>query len=225
MCERLGFRKEYLVGILNTLEEIAEPLDTMEEFAKRLKYLEKCMKESRFNNNGNAVTLSTFHSSKGLEFTCVYMVDLIEGVIPSSDDSKKQKDQNADMEEAVRLFYVGMTRAKQLLELISYNRRNGELVQQSQFVTDVRNIQDPPKEIPSKPSGVKVRGAKPSVPYNPNAIRNAEQLTPGMKIQHRVFGKGEIVQTDGDSIEIRFHVETKRLSMNICIEMGLLEPL
>ncbi len=230
MCERLGFRKDYLVGILNTLEEIAEPLDTMEDFAKRLKFLEKNMKESKFNKNGSAVTLSTLHSSKGLEFRAVYMIDLVEGVIPSNDDDKKlENDLPADMEEAVRLFYVGMTRAKQRLELLSYKKRDGEFVQPSRFVTDIRNIQDPPKaeEIPVKPpDGKKARRpAKPSLPFNPNAIKAIEQLESGKKVQHRVFGSGEIVLLDGDSLEIRFPSELKRLSVNICLEMGLLEPL
>ncbi|WP_256760059.1 ATP-dependent helicase [Cohnella sp. WQ 127256] len=228
MCERLGFRKEYLIGILNTLEEIAEPLNTMEEFAKRLKYLEQSMKNSKFNNNGSAVTLSTLHSSKGLEFEYVYMIDLVEGVIPSSDDHKKfEKGQLEEMEEAVRLFYVGMTRAKQQLELLSYKMRDGEQVQTSQFVTNVQHIQNPPKDIPSQQAvGTKVRQLKPkaSVPYNPNALKDIEQFVAGSKVQHRVFGSGDIVLVDGDSVEIEFQAETKRLSVNICIEMGLLEP-
>jgi DNA helicase-2/ATP-dependent DNA helicase PcrA len=230
MCERLGFRKDYLVGILNTLEEIAEPLDTMEDFAKRLKFLEKNMKESKFNKNGSAITLSTLHSSKGLEFSSVYMIDLVEGVIPSNDDNKKlENDQPGDMEEAVRLFYVGMTRAKQRLELLSYKKKDGEPVQTSRFVTAIRDIQDPPKaeKIPIKPpEGKKTRrDAKPSVPNNPNAIKNIDKLEAGKRVQHRVFGGGEIVLLDGDSVEIRFSSETKRLSVNICLEMGLLEPL
>lgn len=224
MCERLGFRKEYLIGILNTLEEIAEPLSTMEEFAKRLKFLEKNMKQSKHNNNGSAVTLSTLHSSKGLEFRSVFMIDLVEGIIPSSDDAKKhEKGQSADMEEAVRLFYVGMTRAKQQLELLSYNKRDGENVRESQFVANVRDIQDPPKKIPSKSAGKQTREVKATVPINPRAIRDPGKFAAGKKVQHRVFGNGEIVLVDGDSVEIRFSSELKRLSVNICIEMGLLE--
>ncbi|BBI34852.1 DNA helicase [Cohnella abietis] len=225
MCERLGFRKEYLVGILNTLEEIAEPLDTMEQFAKRLKFLEKNMKDSKYNKNGSAVTLSTLHSSKGLEFKHVYMIDLVEGVIPSNDDNKKfEKGQHMEMEEAVRLFYVGMTRAKSGLELLSYKKKDGENVRQSQFVTEVSNIQDPPKEIPSKPAGKRARTVKKQEhPYNPNAFKEITQFAVGKKVQHRVFGNGEIIEVDGDSVEIRFASIVKRLSVNICIEMGLLE--
>ncbi|MED1852212.1 ATP-dependent helicase, partial [Brevibacillus borstelensis] len=68
MCERLGFRKEYLLGILNTLEEIAVGLETLEEFASRLKHLASVLKTAKSRKGQNVVTFSTFHSAKGLEF-------------------------------------------------------------------------------------------------------------------------------------------------------------
>ena len=55
MCERLGFRKENLIGILNTLEDIADGLETLEDFANRLKYLEAVMKASKKNKHADAV--------------------------------------------------------------------------------------------------------------------------------------------------------------------------
>jgi DNA helicase-2/ATP-dependent DNA helicase PcrA len=224
MCERLGFRKDYLVGILNTLEEIAEPLDSMEDFAKRLKFLESNMKQSRFNNKSSAVTLSTLHSSKGLEFDQVYMIDLVDGVIPAKEDNKKgEKSRLEDMEEAVRLFYVGMTRARRELELLAYARKEGENVVESPFVTAVRHIQNPPKEIASQPVVMNAREIKPLSPHNPNAIQDAAQFVLGKSVQHRVFGNGEIVQLDGDGIEVKFQSVIKRLSVMMCIERGLLE--
>lgn len=60
----------------------------MEEFAARLKHLEAKLKTSQFKKDENAVTFSTFHSAKGLEFEKVYMIDLIDGVIPSAEDKK-----------------------------------------------------------------------------------------------------------------------------------------
>lgn len=141
MCERLGFRKEYLIGILNTLEEIAGSLESMEEFAARLKYLESVLKNARSRKGQNVVTFSTFHSSKGLEFERVYMIDLVEGIIPATSEITNV----VHMEEATRLFYVGMTRAKKHLEMIVYRKRDGEDATESQFVTAVRNIVNPPK--------------------------------------------------------------------------------
>lgn len=144
MCERLGFRKDYLIGILNTLEDIAEGLETMADFAARLKYLETVLRGAKSRRGQNAVTFSTFHSSKGLEFDQVFMVDLIEGVIPAKEDGKRGADGSAPlMEEAVRLFYVGMTRARKSLTMITYGQRDGEQTEESSFMTAVRDIAEP----------------------------------------------------------------------------------
>ncbi|ALS23714.1 ATP-dependent helicase [Paenibacillus naphthalenovorans] len=220
MSERLGFRKEYVFGILNTLEEIADGLETMEDFAKRLKYLESVMKSSRFNKNRNAVTFSTLHSAKGLEFKRVYMIDLIDGIIPSNDDLEKNGAGKQEfMEEAVRLFYVGMTRAKMELKLITYQKRDGEKVKESLFVSDVRSIIAPPK-----PMQTQVPKEEPSKPHNPKAIRNKNELKLGSIVEHRVFGRGEIIKINGERIHIRFQAGVKALSILTCIEAGLLEP-
>ncbi|MFX7329416.1 3'-5' exonuclease, partial [Acinetobacter baumannii] len=69
------------------------------------------------------------------------MIDLIDGIIPSSEDFRDDlaTSNKALMEEAARLFYVGMTRAKHHLELIVYRERDGEKVNESIFVLDVKN--------------------------------------------------------------------------------------
>lgn len=229
MCERLGFRKEYLLGILNTLEEIAIGLETMEEFASRLKYLESVLKNARFKKGQNVVTFSTFHSSKGLEFERVYMIDLIDGIIPTSDDLKNGAAGEGAMEEAVRLFYVGMTRAKKHLELISYKERDGKMVQESPFVLQVRKIINPEYEImiqedtTSSKTKRAIKVGKTTIPYNPNAIRDQKDITSGMDIKHRVFGHGVIIKSDGEMIEVRFASGVKNLALKTCLEMGLLE--
>lgn len=213
MCERLGFRKEYLIGILNTLEEIAAGLSTMEEFAGRLKYLEAALRTAKSKRGQNVVTFSTMHSSKGLEFERVYMIDLVEGILPSKDD----KGNPEMMEEATRLFYVGMTRAKRHLELISYKKRDGAEATESRFVTAVRSIQHQPQEpIPS-----------PRIPappeVNPNAIRSESELIEGGAVLHRAFGLGVIEKVTPERIHIRFEAEEKALSTRTCLDMGLLE--
>lgn len=213
MCERLGFRKEYLIGILNTLEEIAAGLTTMEEFAGRLKYLEAALRTARSKRGQNVVTFSTMHSSKGLEFERVYMIDLVEGILPSKDD----KGNPEMMEEATRLFYVGMTRAKRHLELISYKKRDGAEATESRFVTAVRSIQHPPQEPAPSPR----IPAPPEV--NPNAIRSESELIEGGAVLHRAFGLGVIEKVTPERIHIRFEAEEKALSTRTCLDMGLLE--
>ncbi|WP_135557248.1 ATP-dependent helicase [Paenibacillus cymbidii] len=218
MCERFGFRKEYLIGILNTLEEIADQLESMEQFAARLKHLEAALAAARSRRGQNAVTFSTFHSAKGLEFDHVYMIDLVEGVIPSPDD----KGDSALMEEAARLFYVGMTRARSHLELLAYRERDGEKTAESTFVADMKRILAPPL-----PTG-KERGAAGQAapqPVNSKAFRSPAEVVAGSSVRHRVFGAGVVESVEGDHLEMRFPTAgLKKLSLGKCLEMGLLEP-
>jgi DNA helicase II / ATP-dependent DNA helicase PcrA len=222
LCERLGFRKEYLIGILNTLEEIADTLPTMEEFASRLKHLESVLKTAKLRKGQNAVTFSTIHSSKGLEFERVYMIDLIDGMIPSSDDLGS----DVLLEEATRLFYVGMTRAKKHLELIVYRERDGEKTAESPFVSAVRHIMNPPVQSNEKEwlnSSIR-KGNAVRVPFNPNAIRTRSEVVVGKVVKHRVFGTGTIIHVHEETVHIRFEVSEKALSIPTCLEMGLIEP-
>ncbi|GKU76434.1 ATP-dependent helicase [Paenibacillus sp. L3-i20] len=251
MCERLGFSKEYLIGILNTLEDIADGLETMADFANRLKYLEAVLKGAKSRRGQNVVTFSTFHSAKGLEFDHVYMVDLIEGIIPSSDETKSSEADGTQplMEEAVRLFYVAMTRARRHLELVAYEQRDGEKKSESSFMTAVRDIVDPSRRERKEASalerskgvssmsvmreesssGVKFKSitagrvAK-QAEVNPNAIRSQSLLVEGTAVRHRVFGAGVIEAMDGERVTIRFGTSNvKTLAISMCLEMGLLE--
>ncbi|KWZ82554.1 UvrD/REP helicase [Heyndrickxia coagulans] len=222
MCKKFGFRKEYLIGVLNTLEDIADTLVTMEEFAARLKHLAHILKTAKGNKGRHAVTLSTFHSSKGLEFEKVYMIDLVDGIIPGNDE----KEDDLLMEESVRLFYVAMTRAKKSLEMVSYEKRNGSRAMDSPFVAAVKGIVNSVEKAGKTKPDIEVAriGKKTvSIPQNPNAIKDASAFVAGKKIQHRVFGHGEIVDIDGDTLAIRFEKRTIKLSALTCIEKGLLE--
>ena len=219
IAKNLKFNKDYLLGILHTLEQIARPLRTMEEFAARLDYLQSVIHTSKFKKNEDVVTLSTFHSSKGLEFKSVYMIDLIQGVIPTDDDLENTE----LLEEAVRLFYVGMTRAESSLELIAYKKQFGKSVRPSQFILDVKNIITPPVKASRREPLKRDQAGKPIIPHNPNAIKNAENLKQGITVKHRVFGSGTIAQLNQEHIEIKFQRETKKLSIQTCMDMGLLE--
>lgn len=75
----------------------------------------------------NAITITTVHSSKGLEFRVVFLINLVSDRFPSRDRAEKipipekllkehiSEESDFHMEEERRLFYVGMTRAKELL--------------------------------------------------------------------------------------------------------------
>ncbi|HVH47237.1 MAG TPA: UvrD-helicase domain-containing protein [Labilithrix sp.] len=80
---------------------------------------------------GNVVTLSTLHGSKGLEFDVVFLIGCEEGLIPHTrtletkvtDAAGSAGGSPQDIEEERRLFYVGVTRARQRLELLRCKHR------------------------------------------------------------------------------------------------------
>lgn len=83
-----------------------------------------------FANQGKSpdqINLMTLHSSKGLEFSVVFILGMENGAFPSSYDNTEAK-----QAEPLRLFYVGVTRAKHQVHLM-YNRN------ESPFVTKIRN--------------------------------------------------------------------------------------
>jgi len=74
---------------------------------------------------GNVATLSTLHGSKGLEFDHVFLIGCEEGLIPHSRTLNERATDAVvqDVEEERRLFYVGVTRARQRLELLRCKHR------------------------------------------------------------------------------------------------------
>ena len=100
--------------------------------------------------DGERVSLLTLHAAKGLEFPVVFIVGCDEGLIPL-----KREGLESDSEEERRLFYVGMTRAKQRLYLISARKRflYGQFYQSgpSPFLKDIdRELKETAAVVPKK---------------------------------------------------------------------------
>jgi DNA helicase-2/ATP-dependent DNA helicase PcrA len=103
---------------------------------------------------GREVTLSSLHSAKGLEFSVVFLVGCVEGVLPHArtTDPRITDASMADIEEERRLFYVGVTRARDVLYLTRHRERvhRGRLakITPSRFLdglpeTDIESYQSP----------------------------------------------------------------------------------
>lgn len=210
-AEKFGFRIEVLLDILNTLEQIAEPYTTMEAFAKRLKELDTLTQKAKKIKDPQAVTLSTFHSAKGLEFDHVYMIDCHNGTIPSDEDSRDAE----KLEEARRLFYVGMTRARHHLELLTYVEKDGKEKTESRFVSEVRSILLKNKKQQELAIYQKEHA-------NPNTIYEVNELIAGLAIIHTKFGEGHIVRIKSDRAILQFEDIQKELSIQMIIDKGLL---
>lgn len=117
-------------GIVNFSKNTA----SLEDFFDRIA-LQK--PEDHFEFNVEKVSLMTLHASKGLEFPVVFITGCEEGLLPLS-----LAGMQSDPEEERRLFYVGMTRAKQYLYLTNTHKRflYGHAYQnrQSRFLSDIQ---------------------------------------------------------------------------------------
>lgn len=127
---------ETLSTILYYLKLIGENCQDLNSFICRLKSIQYLCKNS--HNNTDNLTLSTIHSAKGLEFDSVYMIDLVDGEFPNSSSIEEFYNKNyGPLEEERRLFYVGMTRAKRYLSLISMKSINNTTVENSRFLGEL----------------------------------------------------------------------------------------
>lgn len=106
------------------LEHVRIYTDELEEQAKQ--------KGCRQSVEEDKVQLMTMHAAKGLEFRAVYIIHANEGDIPY----QKAKTPR-ELEEERRLFYVGMTRAKEELTISYYVENNGNRAERSRFVNEI----------------------------------------------------------------------------------------
>ncbi len=133
--EYAAYRKAslpHLIEIANEITETAKGMKTAAQFAKHLDEMSRQMQEQGREQKQNAVTLTTFHSAKGLEFSVVFLPSLAEGILPY----ERNKD-GASLEEERRLFYVGLTRTKDLLFLSFARNRYDKPVKPSRFLLEL----------------------------------------------------------------------------------------
>jgi DNA helicase-2/ATP-dependent DNA helicase PcrA len=106
------------------------------------------------------VTLSTLHGAKGLEFDVVFLIGCVEGQLPHSrtTDPKVTEIAGTDVEEERRLFYVGVTRARERLYLCRFRKRSlrGQVIPQtpSRFLEGLPEAQI---EVYERPEGKELR--------------------------------------------------------------------
>ena len=183
-------------------------------------------------NTDNFVTLITLHNTKGLEYNKVIITGLEEEVFP-----RKGKD-GADLEEERRLFYVGITRAKNELYVTSAANRNmyGSLqfLEPSRFLIEAASAF---KIVGNKPLSFGTSGSRTRSFFEPNSYSTggygtsgygkyssvaanygnksylAEKWTKGTKVFHDDYGYGVIQSArfvdEEYKIEVRFSGGTK----------------
>jgi DNA helicase-2/ATP-dependent DNA helicase PcrA len=144
------YLKEYAEARKIKVEELTDILDELMANAKEFKSFEqwftyideykvelKKQSEKVADNDVDSVTIATIHSSKGLEFPVVFVVDANEGITPH-----KKAVLDIDIEEERRLFYVAITRAKDYLYILSARERYNKTMDPSRFVEELKIKED-----------------------------------------------------------------------------------
>ena len=171
---------------------------------------------------GNVPTLLTLHAAKGLEFGAVFIVGLDDGILPHS----RSFDEPEEMEEERRLFYVGITRAKDKLYLVRSIQRGGRGMAEETYPS--RFLDDLPADllVGKTRTGRAMRGAPPENKWQAyrtqlqSASTMETRFRAGIRIQHQVWGDGIVldsrIQDDDEIVDVVFEsVGIKRLSASL----------
>ena len=141
--------------------------------------------------SSSGVSLMTLHSAKGLEFPRVYIVGVEDGLLPHTNSM----DYAEDLEEERRLFYVGMTRARQHLTLTSARKRR--VYQNWMANSPSRFLSEIPKEL------LKVFGLENTSPNTTEekiyeTWEDSKDIESGSSVSHPAFGKGTVESLESE---------------------------
>lgn len=200
-------------AILAVLKTIAENTNSITQFIIRIQELDNIMEESKYNKGMDSVTLTTIHSAKGLEFETCYLIDVINGYFPNCESQKEAsfETESLEYEEERRLFYVGITRAKNNLFIYDLKSWNGQLTFSSDFIRAARRIMEATGGIGR--IILKDISGPAAVPVIPNI-----KINPGNNVYHTNFGYGRVVSIDRDIIVVDFKDSgVKKMLLSLCI--------
>ena len=152
--------------------------------------------------------LSTIHASKGLEYDHVILIDAVDGLLPSADEDE-------ELEEERRLFYVGATRAKKQLEFLCYENKFGE-PSDAAFTFVSQFLGEEPKKPPEPER--KPLPAKSSGPSKEQIAAWMKDYIPGTEVTHKIFGRGLLTKREGTFATISFmEVGIKKVDLTTCL--------
>lgn len=217
------------------LRQIAKREATIESFLNRLEEL-KTLIQTKENDYTCPFILSTIHSSKGLEYTNVYLIDVTDGVFPESVPTGRtakqmKKEELETYEEERRLFYVGVTRAKNTLTILkapgTSSFVNQLLKGERAFAakSQVKKKDNLRKEKNSQKnfSKMKYKGTSSDIIDDSSFDEALRGLTEGQVVTHKKYGEGVIIGFDNPYVYIRFDQTKKAFNLVRLVESGALK--
>ncbi len=201
-------------GKLFILKMIAVNEKTIDGLLRRLSELQAIFRDKETDYSSKFI-LSTIHSSKGLEYDEVYLMDACDGVFPDKVIEMKQyadRQELRDFEEERRIFYVGMTRAMNKLNILTYNDEDSIFVREISSVPAKDRKKEQKQEKKSSKASIKkmIRtnnyAVKPAVTHD---VEYPTELVIGQRISQPKYGQGYITDVYVDEFDIptKFTVE------------------
>lgn len=217
-------RKENLDELVTIAAEFADVVDELEEEQSQtpiesfLAHVSLHAGQDELEEEEDKVTLMTLHTSKGLEFPVVYIAGLDEEMLPHSRSVRTGSDK--EIEEERRTFYVGVTRAQELLFLSypaqRFDRGQNRLCAPSRFLEEIPSGSCQEDQYPdwwrsaslNRTVRISSSGVQPLRPRTRNSAfdwssldqprevtrRTAEtQFKAAMKVVHPTFGNGMVI--------------------------------
>ncbi len=137
-AQQRRIKADELLELLEELQESARDFKSYDEWFAHMDEVKSELKRQAYEakeSNAESITIATMHSSKGLEYHTVFIIDANEGITPH-----KKAVLDEDIEEERRLFYVAMTRAKEELFIYSAKDRYNRVSDRSRFIDEIINI-------------------------------------------------------------------------------------
>ena len=216
--------QELLNGIRDFIEDQKELVDSNDKLSEFLSTVSLSTDFDIENEDQDKVSLMTLHLSKGLEFKHVFIVGLEEDLFPSA----LSYNTRSELEEERRLFYVGITRAKENLYLSYANSRYrwGKLIycEESRFLNEIdkeylKIIESTPSKTTFEDSSIKkiIYNSKSALKRLPKTSESLSSIkinvSEGDNVSHEKFGIGEIIKIEGSGNDSKATVNFKKFGL------------
>lgn len=230
LIERIGYRRYIIEGDergpekWDNVMEVRHDAETFKDLSPKegiTAYLEKVALTQDADNldeSTGAVTLTTLHQAKGLEFPVVFIVGMEENILPHS----RSMDDPDQMEEERRLCYVGVTRAQERLYFTYAFTRSlmGNFAVQS---VPSRFLRDIPVRVlkRSRNPVTTIRRDWPQRDTAPDPQFLPDPVNAGTKVHHPTFGEGVVInakRVDADyeiTVAFKDNVGIKRMLQSL----------
>jgi DNA helicase-2/ATP-dependent DNA helicase PcrA len=206
------------------MKSIAGREDTIDDFLNRMDTLKEIF-QNRNNNNKSQFVLSTIHGSKGLEYDNVYLIDVLDGIFPDEVPANINRADDKtieEYEEERRIFYVGVTRAKNNLYLFKTSESSTFTDQLLNRKLNKISIKEN-TAIKTSLRDVHYFEKKTSV-SDKDYMKFVNDLAEGLIVSHKKYGQGVIVSMDEANVTILFDTEIqKKFNMELLFRNNLLQ--